>query len=120
MKVDNLLTIKGVVINKGLKLPDITLSSGDILWLQTDNNLQADVFSTPKGRMLENVIFSNLTKDKSNNVTFNVEFDVDPDLLSYSKNITNGSLKANNTDTINNSQTIDQTQPLQQVNTNPQ
>ena len=82
--------------------------------------LQADVFSTPKGRMLENVIFSNLTKDKSNNVTFNVEFDVDPDLLSYSKNITNGSLKANNTDTINNSQTIDQTQPLQQVNTNPQ
>ena len=46
MKTDNLLTIKDVVINKGLKLPDITLSSGDILWLQTDNNLQADVFSS--------------------------------------------------------------------------
>jgi len=44
MRTDNLLTIKDVVIDKGLKLPDITLSSGDIMWLQTDNNLQSDLF----------------------------------------------------------------------------
>jgi len=44
MRTDNLLTIKDVVINKGLKLPDIMLSSGEILWLQTDNNLQIDAF----------------------------------------------------------------------------
>lgn len=52
--------------------------------------LQADVFNTAKGKMLKDVIFSNLTKDKNNFVTFDVEFDVDPALLSYSNNITNG------------------------------
>ncbi|MEI7688586.1 MAG: hypothetical protein WCI91_00165 [Candidatus Nomurabacteria bacterium] len=76
--------------------------------------LQADVFSTPKGRMFQNVIFSNLTKDKNNNVTFNVEFDVDRALLSYSNNITNGNIKTS----ANNTPSIDQ--PAQQVTNNPQ
>lgn len=49
--------------------------------------LQADIFSTPKGHYLKNVIFSNLIKDKSNYVTFDLEFNVDPSLLSYEKNI---------------------------------
>jgi hypothetical protein len=80
--------------------------------------LQADVFSTPKGRMLQNVIFSNLTKDKNNNVTFNVEFDVDSTLLSYSNNITNGNIKAiSNTPNV---ESVDQTSTLQQVTNNPQ
>lgn len=46
--------------------------------------LQADMFNTTKGRFFKNVVFSNLTKDeKSNKITFNLEFNVDPGLLSY-------------------------------------
>jgi hypothetical protein len=48
---------------------------------------QADVFNTAKGRYFKNVVFSNLTKDKNNNVGFDVEFTVDPNLLSYEKNL---------------------------------
>jgi hypothetical protein len=47
--------------------------------------LQADMFNTVKGRSFENVLFSNLTKDKNNNITFNLQFTVNPDLLSYEK-----------------------------------
>lgn len=49
--------------------------------------LQADVFNTTRGRSFKNVVFSNLTKDKSNLVGFDLEFIVDPSLLSYEKNI---------------------------------
>jgi hypothetical protein len=48
--------------------------------------LQADMFNTPKGKSFTNVLFSNLVKDKNNNVTFNLKFNVSPDLLSYEKN----------------------------------
>jgi hypothetical protein len=48
--------------------------------------LQADMFNTAKGSSFKNVIFSNLTKDKSNNVLFNLEFTVDSSVLSYEKN----------------------------------
>jgi len=48
--------------------------------------LQADMFNTTKGRSFENVLFSNLTKDKNNYITFNLSFTVSPDLLSYEKN----------------------------------
>jgi hypothetical protein len=48
--------------------------------------LQADMFNTPKGHSFKNVIFSNLTKDKNNNISFDIEFNVDPALLSYEKN----------------------------------
>lgn len=48
--------------------------------------LQADVFNTARGRSFKNVVFSNLTKDKNNNVSFDIEFTVDPALLSYEKN----------------------------------
>lgn len=49
--------------------------------------LQADIFNSDKGKMFKDLIFSNLTRDKSNYVTFNVEFTVDPSLLSYSNNL---------------------------------
>jgi len=49
--------------------------------------LQADMFNSSKGRMFKNVIFSNLNKDKNNKVTFDVEFLVDPSLLSYENSI---------------------------------
>lgn len=49
--------------------------------------IQADVFNTSKGRYFKNVVFSNLMKDKSNYVTFNIEFNVDPIVLSYEKSL---------------------------------
>lgn len=53
--------------------------------------VQADIFNADKGQAFKDVIFSNLTKDKNNFVTFDVQFSVDPSLLSYSNNITNSS-----------------------------
>lgn len=49
--------------------------------------LQADAFNSAKGRLFKNVVFSNINKIKNNNVTFDIEFLVDPTLLSYEKNI---------------------------------
>ncbi len=50
--------------------------------------LQADAFSRTEGHYFKNVVFSNLTKSKDNSrVLFDVEFIVDPELLSYQKNI---------------------------------
>lgn len=49
--------------------------------------LQADVFNSAKGRSFKDVVFSNLIKDKNNKVIFDLEFSVDPSLLSYEKNI---------------------------------
>lgn len=49
--------------------------------------LQADVFNGDKGRYFKNVIFSNLVKNKNNEVTFDLGFIVDPSLLSYENDI---------------------------------
>jgi hypothetical protein len=51
--------------------------------------LQADMFNSVKGRSFSNVLFSNLVKDKNNNISFNLKFNVEPDLLSYEKNVLN-------------------------------
>lgn len=67
--------------------------------------LQADVFNTKDGNMFKDIIFSNLTKDKNNFVTFNIEFNVDPALLSYSNNITNIKTDIENTNTVTDSVT---------------
>ncbi|MFA6515268.1 MAG: hypothetical protein WCT42_03335 [Candidatus Paceibacterota bacterium] len=48
--------------------------------------LQADIFNSSKGSSFKNVVFSKLTKDKNGNISFNLEFDVDANLLSYEKN----------------------------------
>ncbi len=48
--------------------------------------LQADAFNSDQGHSFKNVIFSNLTKDPSGRVLFDVAFTVDPNLLSYEKN----------------------------------
>lgn len=48
--------------------------------------LQADAFNATKGRSFKNVVFSNLTKNKDNSVGFDLEFNVEPALLSYEKN----------------------------------
>lgn len=45
--------------------------------------LQAGIFGSAKGSSFKNVLFYNLTKDKNNNVSFSLKFDVDPSLLSY-------------------------------------
>jgi hypothetical protein len=57
--------------------------------------LQADVFSSNKLNMFKNLVFSNLTKNKNNYVTFNVEFTVDPTLLAYSNNLKSIELHVN-------------------------
>ena len=48
--------------------------------------LQADAFNSPQGNALKNVVFSNLIKDPKGNVAFDLNFTVDPSLLSYEKN----------------------------------
>lgn len=70
--------------------------------------LQADVFNDAKGRYFKNVVFSNLTKDKNNNVNFDIDFTVDPELLSYQKDMlleqaTNSTMiPANSTNPVSN------------------
>lgn len=54
--------------------------------------LQSDAFNTTKGRSFKNVLFSDLMKDKNNNISFSLKFDVDPTLLSYEKNINNNEM----------------------------
>ncbi len=49
--------------------------------------IQSDVFSSAKGSSFKNVLFSNLTKDSNNNVSFNLKFEIDPNLLSYKNNV---------------------------------
>jgi len=48
--------------------------------------LQASIFNEMDNNSFKNVLFSNLVKDKNNNVGFNLKFNVDPNLLSYEKN----------------------------------
>jgi len=49
--------------------------------------IQSDVFNSPQGRYFKNVVFSNLVRDNTTNyVSFDVNFTVDPSLLSYEKN----------------------------------
>ncbi len=47
--------------------------------------IQSELFNSEKGHSFKNVVFSNLmkNKEKNNNVTFDLEFTVDPGLLSY-------------------------------------
>lgn len=59
--------------------------------------LQADIFNSTKGSSFKNVLFSDLSKDKDNNIDFNLKFDVDPNLLSYEKNSSLGSTSDSNT-----------------------
>lgn len=56
--------------------------------------LQADMFNTTKGSSFKNVLFSNLSKDKNNNVTFNLKFEVSRDLLSYENDILSEQIKS--------------------------
>lgn len=50
--------------------------------------LQVDAFNTSKGSPFKEVVFSDILKDKSNNITFKLSFNVDPSLLSYKNNKT--------------------------------
>jgi hypothetical protein len=49
--------------------------------------LQADMFNSVKGRSFSNVLFSNLMKDKNNNISFDLKFNIGPDILSFNKNV---------------------------------
>lgn len=65
--------------------------------------LQADVFNSSKGRYFKNVVFSNLMKNKNNYVVFDIEFNVDPSLLSYEKNSLLEQAQINSNPLLNNS-----------------
>ncbi len=63
--------------------------------------IQSNVFSSAKGNFLKNVLFYNLTKDKNNNISFNLKFEIDPSLLSYQNSITPNSLQVLNNSATN-------------------
>jgi len=48
--------------------------------------LQSDALNNAQNPYFKNVIFSDLNKDKDNNVVFNLDFILDPSLISYEKN----------------------------------
>lgn len=66
--------------------------------------IQANIFNTSKGRYFKDIIFSNLVRDiKNGYVTFDLDFTVDPELLSYEKNnLLEGSQRNITTTPINN------------------
>jgi len=80
--------------------------------------LQADVFNGPKGSSLKNVLFSNLVKDKNNNVSFNLKFNVDSDVFSYEKNSLLEQSNTSNTSTAVNNVTTT-TPPVTTTPTTP-
>ena len=76
--------------DKGLFYVKMTGTARDYKSIAT----QSEIFNSSKGRYLKSVVFSNLTttevkeKDtKKTSIGFNVEFIVDPVLLSYEKNL---------------------------------
>jgi hypothetical protein len=77
--------------------------------------LQADMFNSIKGSYFKNVLFSDLQKDKSNNISFNLKFTIDPELLSYEKNISDLNKESINTNINSNPSNI----PIVSPNTQP-
>jgi len=70
--------------------------------------LQAEEFSSTKGRYFKNVLFSNLEKDKNNNINFSLKFNVDPSLLSYEQNeLAKQTTNYNTDNSTNNTNTVD-------------
>ena len=69
--------------------------------------LQADMFNSSKGLSFKNVVFSNLVKDKNNNIAFDLKFNIDPALLSYN----NSTAISNTTPTTSNKAPQVETQP---------
>ena len=65
--------------------------------------MQADVFNGESGHYFKNVIFSNLIKDAKNNVTFDLEFNVDPSILSYENNVLLNKYETNPSPLLDNS-----------------
>lgn len=67
--------------------------------------IQSDILNSTRGSSFKNVLFSNLMKDKNNNISFNLQFSVAPDLISYENNTPSISTDNNaniNTDTNTN------------------
>jgi hypothetical protein len=82
--------------------------------------LQADVFNSDQGRSFKNVVFSNLNKDKDGGINFDVEFVVDPSLLSYEKDVLlESAAQAKNAQTQDTSSLANPQQPAQAPATVP-
>ena len=65
------------------------------------------MFNSSKGLSFKNVVFSNLVKDKNNNIAFDLKFNIDPALLSYN----NSTAISNTTPTTSNKAPQVETQP---------
>ncbi len=70
--------------------------------------LQADMFNDPRGKYFKSVLFSNLNKDLTGKVKFNLEFEVEPSLLSYNLNDSHGFSNPNEEEFINESDLFNQ------------
>lgn len=78
-RFDEQIDDKGVIL---IKISGVALDYRSIA-------LQADVFSSKEGNSFKNVLFSNLIKNKNGNVSFELKFNVEPDVISYEKNSLN-------------------------------
>ncbi len=64
--------------------------------------LQANAFNASKGRYFKDVVFSNLSRDVNGNVSFDLNFSVDPALLSYEKNNVLDTTSSQTTNSVDN------------------
>lgn len=104
------ITIPSIQYTKFTQLTNLTGFSVDMEGLASDYKsiaVQSDIFSSTKGSSFKNVLFYNLTKDKNNNISFSLKFDIDPSILNYQNNIS-----ANPSDTSNNPSTTPLSQGL--------
>lgn len=70
--------------DKGILVVNVTGLASDYRSIA----VQADVFSSSKGSAFKNVLFSNLSKNKDNTISFNLEFNVERSVYLYSKSLT--------------------------------
>ena len=104
------ITIPSIQYTKFTQQTTLTGFSVDMEGLASDYKsiaVQSDIFSSTKGSSFKNVLFYNLTKDKNNNISFSLKFDIDPSILNYQNNIS-----ANPSDSSNNPSTTPLSQGL--------
>ncbi len=73
--------------------------------------LQADAFNSPAATQFKNVVFSNITKDK-NTIKFDLEFMVDPQLVSYEKSFLSNELPSSLPDSTKDMGSISSKEPV--------
>ena len=80
-------TVQYTKFNEDTVTNDVSVKMSGIARDYRSVALQADVFNSSKSRSFKNVVFSNITRDKSGSVFFDIVFSIDKSLLSYDKNL---------------------------------